>query len=57
MKSGKSIGTIKEILERMENPPTVKMVERCGMQGERVFDRLEDLDEEASYFSILVVKD
>lgn len=56
MKSGKSIGKVKAILEQMEPPPAVKMVERCGMQGERVFRRLEDLDEEAGYFSILVVK-
>jgi len=57
MKSGKSIGKVKAILEGMETRPAVKMVERCGMQGERVFERLEDLDEEAGYFSILVVKD
>lgn len=57
MKSGKSIGRIKTLLAEMANPPSVKMVERCGMQGERVFSRLEDLDEEAGYFSILVLKD
>ncbi|HML37196.1 MAG TPA: precorrin-2 C(20)-methyltransferase [Bacillota bacterium] len=57
MKSGKSIGRVKRILEDMENPPEVKMVERCGMPGERIFRRLADLDEEAGYFSILVVKD
>jgi precorrin-2/cobalt-factor-2 C20-methyltransferase len=57
MKSGKSIGKVKTLLKDMERPPEVKMVERCGMQGERVFNRLEDLDEEAGYFSILVVKD
>ncbi|HWQ77468.1 MAG TPA: precorrin-2 C(20)-methyltransferase [Anaerovoracaceae bacterium] len=57
MKSGKSIGKVKSILANMENPPKVKMVERCGMQGERVFRRLEDLDEDAGYFSILIVKD
>lgn len=57
MKSGKSIGKVKALLEQMERPQSVKMVERCGMQGERVFTRLEDLDEEAGYFSILVVKD
>lgn len=57
MKSGKSIGKVKSILEQLEQPPEVKMVERCGMQGERVFHKLEDLDEEASYFSILVLKD
>ncbi|MDD3169000.1 MAG: precorrin-2 C(20)-methyltransferase [Eubacteriales bacterium] len=57
MKSGKSIGKVKAILSKMEPPPEVKMVERCGMEGERVFRRLEDLDEEAGYFSILVVKE
>lgn len=56
MKSGKSIGKVKALLQNAENPPSVKMVERCGMQGERVFERLEDLDEEAGYFSILIVK-
>jgi precorrin-2/cobalt-factor-2 C20-methyltransferase len=57
MKSGKSIGKIKELLGRMENPPSVKMVERCGMDGERVFNSLDELDQDAGYFSILVVKD
>lgn len=56
MKSGKSIGKVKAILSQMEPQPEVKMVERCGMQGERVFRRLADLDEDAGYFSILVVK-
>jgi precorrin-2/cobalt-factor-2 C20-methyltransferase len=57
MKSGKSIGKVKSLLADMEKPPRVKMVERCGMKGERVFRRLEDLDEEAGYFSILIVRD
>lgn len=56
MKSGKSIGKVKAILSQMEPQPEVKMVERCGMPGERIFCRLADLDEEAGYFSILVVK-
>jgi precorrin-2/cobalt-factor-2 C20-methyltransferase len=56
MKSGKSIGKIKSLLLEKADLPDVKMVERCGMDGERVFRRLEDLDEEAGYFSILVVK-
>ncbi len=57
MKTGKSVGKIKTLLEQMDRPPSVRMVERCGMKGERVFTRLEDLDEEAGYFSILIVKD
>lgn len=57
MKSGKSIGKIKEQLLKMEPSPSVKMIERCGMEGERVFASTKEIDENASYFSILVVKD
>ena len=57
MKTGKSIGKIKDVIKKMENTLTVKMVERCGMDGERVFMNLDDIHESASYFSILVVKD
>lgn len=57
MKSGKSIGKIKELVSVMEPAPDVKMVERCGMEGERVFRSVEEIDENAGYFSILVVKD
>ncbi|MEN6459873.1 MAG: precorrin-2 C(20)-methyltransferase [Syntrophomonas sp.] len=57
MKTGKSLGKIKALLGEMGHPSSVKMVERCGMEGERVFERVEDIDNDASYFSILVVKD
>lgn len=57
MKSGKAIGKIKELLMDMDNPPEVKMVERCGMEGERVFTKAEDIDGDAGYFSILVLKE
>lgn len=57
MKSGKSIGKIRGLVAAMEPAPDVKMVERCGMEGERVFRSAEEIDENAGYFSILVVKD
>lgn len=57
MKSGKSIGKIKELVAQMEPAQDVRMVERCGMEGERVFRSAEEIDENAGYFSILVVKD
>lgn len=57
MKSGKQIGKVKKIIRSMSNPQNVKMVERCGMDGERVFNSLEEIDENAGYFSVLVVKD
>lgn len=57
MKTGKSISKIKTLIGEMDHRPSVKMVECCGMEGERVFNNLEDIDDKASYFSILVVKD
>lgn len=57
MKSGKSIGKIKSHIKAMVNPPVVKMVERCGMEGERTFHSIDEIDENASYFSILIVRD
>ena len=32
------------------------MVEKCGMDGEKIYNSLDEIDEEASYFSVLVVK-
>lgn len=54
MKSGKAIGEVKELLQKRGE--TVRMVERCGMEGERVYDSLDEIEENASYFSVLVVK-
>lgn len=56
MKSGRAIREVKELLEQKEEAETVRMVERCGMSGERVYDSLAEIDENASYFSVLVVK-
>lgn len=55
MKSGKSIGKVKNIIN--EKGLNGKMVQRCGMDGEEVFHSLKDVDENSSYFSIVVVKD
>ncbi|MEA4925212.1 MAG: precorrin-2 C(20)-methyltransferase [Syntrophomonadaceae bacterium] len=57
MKAGKSLREIKTLIGAMQRRPSVKLVERCGMQGERVFNHLEDMDDQASYFSIMIVKD
>ncbi len=57
MKTGKAMGQIKTLIGAMQRRPSVKLVERCGMQGERVFNHLEAMDDQASYFSIMIVKD
>lgn len=56
MKSGKSLGKIKEILSKRKDLD-VKMVERCGMEGEKVYNSAEEIDETAGYFSIIIVRE
>lgn len=57
MKSGKGLKKVKEQLLKHPSRWEAKMVERCGMKGERCFHSAEEIDESASYFSIVVVKD
>jgi len=57
MKTGKSIGKIKDYIKKMNRPYTVKMIERCGMEGERIFNNIDDIDEEASYLSVMIISD
>lgn len=52
MKSGKSAAKVKALL----NGRRAMAVERCGMVGEKVHSDLSTWSEDASYFSILLVK-
>lgn len=55
MKSGKSMGKLKEKLSKMNK--TAMAVECASMENERVHKTLDDIDETASYFSVVVIKD
>lgn len=55
MKSGKAMGQVKRDL--LEAGCPVYMVENCGMENERVFHSAEEIDEEAGYYSLLIVKE
>lgn len=56
MKSGTKIDAVKKLIAENCQDETVRMVEKCGMEGEKVYDSLDEIDENASYFSVLVVK-
>lgn len=56
MKSGKAIEHVKEILREKNLLQNTKMVQKCGMEGERIFHSLEEVDNDSGYFSIIVVK-
>lgn len=57
MKTGKALGEVKAQLKARGLYERAQMVQKCGMEGERVFEHLDDADDGASYFSIIVVKD
>ena len=53
MKSGKSLGDVKQkIIDK-----NVQMVECATMDNEKIYRSAAEIDENASYFSIIIVKD
>lgn len=57
MKSGKNIALVKEALRKRGVEAKAKLAEKCGMQGERLFEDIKQAPDDAGYFSLLMVKD
>ena len=55
MKSGRSMGKVRAQIDRERFDAMA--VECCGMEGERIHRNLDTLEETASYFSVVVVKE
>ena len=54
MKAGRSIGALRDKLRARGD--RAQMVENCGMHNERVFRSLDEIDPQAGYFSVVLVK-
>ena len=54
MKTGKKISVVRELL--LQEGLDVQMVENCGMDGEKVYQSVEEIPDKPSYYSILVAK-
>jgi precorrin-2/cobalt-factor-2 C20-methyltransferase len=57
MKPGKEFAAVREQLKKHGLLDKAVMVERCGMEGERVYKNLSDTNEIGSYYSIIIVKE
>ncbi len=57
MKAGKSLLQVRSQLERAGRLSDAALVERCGMEGERVVYDLSTLEESTGYFSVILVKE
>ncbi len=54
MKSGKKMKQVKEVLAASGREIT--MVENCGMENEHVYHSLEEIPDEAGYYSLIIAK-
>ena len=54
MKSGRSLGSVKEILS--QSGLSVVMVENCGMENEHIYRTLEKIPDSAGYYSLIIAK-
>ena len=57
MKSGRSVSDIRDILSGENLLDKSVMVERCGMENEKIYKNINELDEKANYFSVIIVKE
>jgi precorrin-2/cobalt-factor-2 C20-methyltransferase len=55
MKSGSHMAEVKEILARSGRD--VNVVENCGMPNEKVYRGIEEIPDEAGYFSLIIAKE
>lgn len=55
MKSGRKMDQVKQLLQ--ESGREVCMVENCGMANERVYRSLEEIPEDAGYYSLIIARE
>ncbi len=55
MKSGKKMNQVKEILAR--SGKDVLMVENCGMPDEHIYHSVEEIPDDAGYYSLIIAKE
>lgn len=55
MKSASHMQEVKQLLR--ESGKEVRCVENCGMEQEKVYDHLEEIPDDAGYFSLIIAKD
>ncbi len=56
MKAGRELGALREALEARGLLARASLVERCGMEGERVCPSLAEAPEDCGYFTVVLVK-
>lgn len=55
MKTGKKMAQVKDVLKK--EGQEARMVMNCGLRGEKIYRRTEEIPEDAGYFSIVIAKE
>ena len=56
MKIGRSMPKLIETLKELNLDDNVYAVENCGLENEKIYNSLDEFDENMGYFTIVVVK-
>ncbi|MFI3238320.1 MAG: precorrin-2 C(20)-methyltransferase [Lachnospiraceae bacterium] len=57
MKSGSAIGAVKEYLKQEASNQQIMAVSNCGLPNEVVCKTVEDISDDLSYFTTIIIKD
>ena len=57
MKTGKSVLEVRELLRQRGELGSAVLIERVGMDGQRLIENLDELEQPSGYFSIILVKE
>ena len=57
MKTGRSMKKVKHLLQQRGALDKAQMIQKCGMEGEQIYRSMREVDEDASYFSVVIVKE
>lgn len=55
MKAGTKMPYVKQLVQ--EQGLDAKMIENCGMRGERIYKTVEEIPEDAGYYSVVIIKE
>lgn len=55
MKAGKKMDQVKSLLKTMD--VQAMMIENCGMENEKIYRSVDEIPEDAGYYSLIIVKE
>ena len=55
MKAGKKMAEVKATIKRLG--ASAVMIENCGMPNEKIYRSVNEIPEDAGYYSLIIIKD